>query len=256
MNKLGIVFGIVLSATLAACGGGGGGGAAPPPGPPGGGGGPTPTPPPLQPATSTIVTAIGATNGTPDQFTPHTGDTATGGQGQTVDGMPCAAVMYDNGYHVHAYLGVYVNNSLVALPPGVGMKNPAPPDARGFIDSGDCFYYTHIHDRSGYVHIEDINTGNAPITASLRTLGNLLDVWGLTVNANQFGQFSGPVRIYTSGPVFRGGGGAALDVPWTTYTLYTGDPHNIPIYSHEVIFVLVGPTFPTSLPNVHFYSQF
>jgi hypothetical protein len=170
--------------------------------------------------------------------------------------MPCAKTMYDNGYHIHAFLGVFVNGKPAALPWGVGMMDPSQPDARGFVETAGCYYYTHIHDSSGILHVEDINTQKATVQASLHTLGNFIDVWGITVNANQFGPFKGPVRIYTSGPQFRGGGGANLITQASTLKLYTGDPHNIQIYSHEVIFVEVGPTFLTSLPNVAFYIEY
>jgi hypothetical protein len=40
------------------------------------------------------------------------------------------------------------------------------------------------------------------------------------------------------------------------YTQWLGDPNAIPLYSHEVIFLEVGPTYPTILPNVIFYSEF
>lgn len=250
------------TALLVGCGGGGGGSSSTVPNGPGG---PpasstpptaTPTPAPLQPATFTIDTMLGATQGVANKFSPAFGNTSSGGQGQTVDGMPCAPVMYDNGYHVHAYLGVFVNGVQYALPWGVGMKMPSHPDSRGFVDTAKCYYYTHIHDSSGIIHVEDINEAHSPNTVSLHKLGDLLDVWGLTVNANQFGPFQGPVRVYTSGQVFRGGGGKNLTVPWTTLKLYNGDPHSVAIYSHEVIYVLVGPTFPKSLPNVNFYIEF
>src|SRR6202008_1932708 len=140
-----------------------------------------------------------------------------------------------------------VNGRQAALPWGVGMKDPAQPDVRGFVEKATCYYYTHIHDSSGILHVEDVNPNNATVKASLHTLGNIFDVWGITVNANQFGPFHGPVRIYTSGQQFRGGGGSNLITLASTLKLYTGDPHSIAIYSHEVIFIEVGPTFLKSL---------
>jgi hypothetical protein len=194
-----------------------------------------------------------------DMFTPTFGNTMSGGQGQTVDGnLPCRLTMFDMGstvYHVHAYLGVFVNGVQYALPWGVGMYKPNQPIS-GFVNTASCYYYTHIHDSSGIIHVEDPNTNHQANTVSLHTLKDLVDVWGVTVNANQFGQFHGPVRVYTSGQVFRGGGGANLTVPATDLSLYNADPNTIALFSHEVIFILVGPKFPTSLPNVKFYIEF
>jgi len=40
------------------------------------------------------------------------------------------------------------------------------------------------------------------------------------------------------------------------YTQYTGDINQIPLYSHQVIWILIGSGNPTgsSLPNVNFWS--
>lgn len=252
---------------LVACGGGGGSGSGTLPV------GPTSTVAPTQAAatptppgasTQTNVTTEGATFGTPDEFTPNVGDTSSGGQGQTVDGISCDPTMSNN-YHVHVYLGLFVNGSQVALPAGVGMNNPGAfgsgdPSYPGFINSASCFYHIHIHDQSGIVHIEDPDPNAVPITGSLYTLQNLFDIWGITVNSGQFGPFSGggtPLRVFTTGQVFRGDcdSTATCTVPATDLTYYGDNPSSIPMYSHEVIFVEVGPTWPTTLPNIQFYTE-
>ncbi|MEO9263826.1 MAG: hypothetical protein ABI282_07000, partial [Candidatus Baltobacteraceae bacterium] len=60
-------------------------------------------------------------------------------------------------------------------------------------------------------------------------------------------------EVFTSGQHFRKisptGGGTIKE---TTLTQWTGDPAAIPMYDHEVIWYLVGPTYPTSLPNINF----
>jgi hypothetical protein len=160
--------------------------------------------------------------------------------------------MPDN-YHVHLFLGVYNNGTLMALANGTGMVNPQPPDRTGFVNFANCFYFLHTHDSSGIVHIED--NQNVPGTQSIFTLKTYLDIWGITADSNHFGPFTGPVRVFTSGQVYRGNMNNGV-VSASTYTFYGTDPTNIPLYSHEVIFVEVGPTYPASLPNVSFYTQF
>ena len=210
-----------------------------------------PTPKPSPP---TIFTGPGRIRGTDDQFTPVDGDTATGGTGQVVDGISCDPTMSDN-YHVHAYIAVYVNGVHYALPDTIGMKHPQlePPD--GFTKYAHCFYDIHTHDASGILHVESTDPNHVPITGTIYTTQNLFDVWGITVNSTQVGQFTGPVEVYTSGQVYRGGPGNGV-IYRSMYTQWMGDPNTIPIYSHEVIFLLVGPTYPTILPNVEFYPEF
>src|SRR5579875_3124992 len=50
-----------------------------------------------------------------------------GGQGATVDGIPCNPTMSEI-YHVHFFLGVYDNGTEEVVPAGLGMVNPNPPD--------------------------------------------------------------------------------------------------------------------------------
>ena len=151
-------------------------------------------------------------------------------------------------YHVHVFLGVYNNGTLMALPEGTGMVNPGPA-INGFVGTAQCFYYTHTHDSSGIVHIE--SSSNTPLTQSLFTLKTYLDIWGQTADANHFGPFNGPVRVFTSGQKAGPIGGQLINA--NTYTFWGQDPTNIPLYSHEVIWVEVGPNYPTTLPNIQFF---
>lgn len=153
-----------------------------------------------------------------------------------------------NNYHVHAFIGVYDNGTYVAQPYATGMFNSQPP-VNGFVGVAQCFYYTHTHDSSGIIHIED--PMNVSTTVSIFTLKTYLDIWGMTANATHFGPFNGPVRVYTSGQV--GGPIGSQLIKATSYTFYGQDPTNIPLYSHEVIWVEVGPNYPASLPNIQFF---
>jgi len=211
----------------------------------------TPTAPSA--SSQTITTAQGAVDGQPNMFTPTEGDTATGGQGSPVDGITCDPTMSNN-YHVHIFLGVYYNGQLMALPTAIGMENPGAASA-GFVDSATCFYHIHTHDSSGIVHVEDPNPNNIPITGTMYTLQNVLDVWGITTDANHFGPFTGPVEVFTSGQVYRGDQNNQV-TPATDLTYWGQNAATVPLYSHEVIYVEVGPTYPTTLPNVSFYLEY
>ncbi|HTV91423.1 MAG TPA: hypothetical protein VMG98_01770 [Verrucomicrobiae bacterium] len=207
-------------------------------------------------------------NGTDGEFDPPYHDTPSGGQGplgSTFDNQTCAATMSNN-YHIHVFIGIYVDGTELALPRGLGIYgggNP-PPDE---IVYASCFYSTHTHDSTGVFHVEDPNPNNVPITQPIYATGDLFTIWGITVNSTQFGQFAGPVTVYTSGQVFRGGGdcsgnippsGTVLGgpiIPESDLSLWTGDPNAIPLYSHEVIWYLVGPNDPTSLPQINFDEE-
>lgn len=197
-----------------------------------------------------------------------------GGQGplgSSVDNISCDATMSEN-YHVHAYVGLYVNGQLVVIPDAIGIylaagdtTDPATSWPNQEIYAGTsstpgCFYHIHTHDESGMIHLEDPDPSGAPITASLFTTGNLFDIWGIQVSSTQFGPFQGPVTVYTSGQVYRGGCVSTGSTPWqcevgdSEYSLWTGDPRSVPLYSHEVVWYEVGSGNPDAqhLPGVSF----
>ena len=187
-------------------------------------------------------------------FTPNEGDTATGGQGSPVDtSITCDPTMSNN-YHVHVFLGVYYNGQLMALPAAIGMENPGAASA-GFINSATCFYHIHTHDSSDIVHVEDPDPNNVPMTGTMYTLQNVLDVWGVTTDANHFGPFTGPVEVFTSGQIYRGDQNNQV-TPASDLTYWGTNAATVPLYSHEVVIVEVGPTFPTSLPDISFYLEY
>ncbi|MFN2449395.1 MAG: hypothetical protein ABR508_06345 [Candidatus Baltobacteraceae bacterium] len=230
-NLLPAVSALMLAALLAACGGGGGGSSFTPPGGGNGGGAGLP---------ASVAGSSGMVNGLDNVFTPADGDSSSGGSGQTIDGIPCLATMDEAHYHVHVFVGLINNGSEEALPDGTGMNNPGA-DSGGVVSTASCFYYLHTHDASGVVHIEDPSTASR--TTSLHTLGQYLDIWGQPVSGT---------RVYTSGARYQGEGDQTVSN--TTYVQYTGDPHAIPLYAHEVIWFEWGPNYPaaSSLPSVHF----
>lgn len=242
--------------------------------------GPTPSPSALSWANA----GMGRINGLDGQFKPGAnGDKDTddgdmmpgapgalpqgGGQGpvgNTIDGISCDPSMSNN-YHVHAFIGLYVNGQEIAIPDAVGVVGATgdKTDSNGWPNQeiyGTCFYHMHTHDASGMIHMEDPDPSGAPVTASLFTVGNFFDIWGLQVNATQFGPFAGPVTVYTSGQFPRTGCSNApgsCDVGSNSYTLWTGNPLSIPLYMHEVVWFEVGSGNPDAahLPGVHFATE-
>ena len=203
---------------------------------------------------------------------PNDGDYPGGGHGPlntTIgpDNVPCLSAMYNGpippGYHVHAFLGIYYNGREVALPDGLGFADPqadgqfpgTPPGWTQY--ATHCYYEMHTHDASGLIHIETANAPPGGQKDTKYTLGDFLAVWGIQVTPMQFGPLSGAVSVYTSGPAAVGGPGTKGEVGSNHYSLYQGDPAQIPLYSHEVIWIVVGPNNPTgsSLPNVLFWDE-
>ena len=248
---------------------------------------PTPTTTPTSSPTAssqTVYVGMGATNGEGnmirtsapnDHGNSGAGDlepgdpgatTQGGGQGSPVDGISCDPSMSGN-YHVHFFVGLYVNGSEIAIPAGIGMVDPYPQQTwNGIpnqIPAATCFYHIHTHDASGEVHMEApsptcgaASSNNTPCDTSIFALGNFLDVWGISMSLTNFGPFQGPVQIYTTPPGYNYYTGCNGTVPCTTpstaYSLYTGDPRQIALYSHTTIWILVGTGNPTgaALPNI------
>lgn len=234
MRLIRIAAGLAAVFLLAACGGGGGGGSSPMV--PGGGGGGAPPPLP-----SSFTASSGATIGEDNAFTPNDGDASSGGNGQTVDGMPCLPTMDEAHYHVHVFVGLIVNGRELALPDGVGMKNPGA-DSGGVTSTASCFYYLHTHDAAGIVHIEDPSTASR--TTALHTLGQLFAIWGQPIGSW--------TTIYTSGQSYRGQG--SQFVSNSTYSRYGGSAGSMQLFAHEVIWLESGSPVigPSQLPAVQF----
>lgn len=168
-----------------------------------------------------------------------------------------------NNYHVHAFVGLFVNGTQVVIPDAIGIVNPGGDSVDRYSGwpnqeiYGDCFYHIHTHDDTGLVHLEDPNVQNLSIQESMFTTGNLFDIWGVSVGAMQFGPFSGPVTVYTSGQFSRDHqcfSNGICEVGANMYQPWTGDPAQIPLYSHEVIWYEVGSGNPDAmhLPGVSF----
>jgi hypothetical protein len=96
----------------------------------------------------------------------------------------------------------------------------------GIASDQSCFYWIHVHDTSGVLHIE------AP-TQKIYTLGNFLNIWNTA-----FSQMNYPVQLATS-------------AGWTVYVngkSYTGDFGNIPLNAHTLI--TMGYNSPNITPDI------
>jgi hypothetical protein len=200
--------------------------------------GPTPTPINIYP---------GRVTGEDNAFSPPDGDIDPTRR-TDVDGIPCAPSMSENQYHVHVYVGILAGGRQIAVPDQIGLYQPGPI-VKGYTFTAKCYYYIHTHDASGLIHLEVFS--NAPLSASLFVLKNVLDVWGVTVGPGNVGKLNGNVRTFVAttelGSTFT-----------SNYSEYLGDPNGIALYSHEAIWLEVGPpyTLPPYLPAISFYNEY
>lgn len=221
----------VASATLATallvgmtgCGGGGGGSsqANPPPpsapAPP-----PAPVPDPVPPLSSVIVDlddnhAIGVERW-------PSGNTAQGGQGAEVQGIPCLLNMPE-AYHVHSHVTIYLDGEAQSVPANIGIHPQQP--AR-------CFYLIHTHDRSGKIHVE----AEAPGTF---TLGQLFAIWGQPLETDNVAGITGkPIVVYSTENA--------------TVTKVTTDWKAIELTTHKEITIQIGTPI-TEIPNYHWSAN-
>ena len=203
-------------ASVAGCGGTGGGSAVAPVSKGGQSAtrqtAPAPTPTPIQ-------LVIGGTIG---QVTFPDGDTATGGQGQQVDGINCVGSL-NNQFHHHVHLSLFVNGTQIAVPKGTGMKDPGH---NSFIYHADCFYALHTHDQTGIIHIE-------PRTSLTFTLKQWFDLWGEPLSTNGFAGYTGSVAVYLNGVYQPGMDPNTITFsPYLEITLVIGTaPSWIPVYT-------------------------
>jgi hypothetical protein len=141
------------------------------------------------------------------------GDTALGGQGSPVDGIPC-----DNApihFHIHSHVTLFQNGTQVAIPIAIGLMNPVYTSGGNIANTASCFYHVHTHDRSGIIHQEN------PTTTTF-TVGNLFDIWGEPLTNSNIAGVSGPTLFYIG------------------TSLFTGDPRTITFTNHEQVTLEVG----------------
>ena len=144
-----------------------------------------------------------------------------------VDGITCDRVMYDNGYHIHAHLSIYVNGQSVTIPKGVGMASDL-----------SCFYWLHTHTSDGILHIE------SPDSSRKLGLNNFLTIWH-----DHFASMGFPAELTQSG-------GWQLFINGAPYSGRYGSPLTtlLPLSSHEILTLEYGsPLRPPDTPaSYHF----
>jgi len=211
---IGILISSTLAFALAACGGGGG--SDPAPQPPSS---PLPAPPSIPPLASPLIKLQSQAVGTVSRW--PSGDSTTGGQGQTVDGFACAQM--PETYHVHAHLSLFLNGDQLIVPDHVGIPSPG---------GMECAYSIHTHDASGEIHIESPTPGTF-------TLGNLFHIWGEPLDRTNIGGIAGlPITVY----IVDEGNAAATE--------YTGDLLNMDLPAHRQITIQIG----TAIPSIPVYD--
>ena len=141
------------------------------------------------------------------------GSTASGGQGDPVDTIPCGTGADAEHYHVHVSL--FVNGQQQAMPLGVGIDN-AVVVGDSLAIAGTCFYWLHAHDRTGIIHVEPAETGHT------FTLGEYFDIWGEPLTSSNVAGNQGDVTVYIDG------------------ARYLGDPRAIVLAAHQQITLEVG----------------
>jgi hypothetical protein len=140
-----------------------------------------------------------------------------------VDGVQCLG-SESLAYHIHAHLTLYQDGKPVTLPAFIGIP------AAANIPGGSCFYWLHVHDTTGVVHVESPTTQNY-------TLGQFLDVWQRTAQLDAQGGASQPV----SDAFVRALRAASPDA----IHVYVGDQlvtdySSIPLTPHELITIEIG----------------
>jgi hypothetical protein len=206
---------------------------------------------------SPVNISAGAINGADNMFKPNDGDTKTGGRGNPVDKIPCDATEYVSDYHVHMYLGLVYKGRQIAVPDAIGLKGPGPEGGPpvtipGYISTAKCYYFIHTHDASGMIHIE--SSSNLPPSATVYTLKDVLDVWGMKYTSTSFGKFKGELRVFVGNPAALGD----LTVSKYAQFKHAGKLGTIAIKSHEVIWIEIGKPVAKSgkLPPVTFYTEY
>jgi hypothetical protein len=133
----------------------------------------------VQQPDGTYLTPDGRVFAAPDEFgSQECGDVRWPAAEDSVDLALAAGVPVDPvewlTYHVHTYVGVFVDGEPEVVPAGIGIDN-----------DGHRIAGLHTHDCSGTVHLE----AEGPIEL---TLGQFADSWGVKLDGQCFADLCGP----------------------------------------------------------------
>lgn len=156
-------------------------------------------------------------------------------KGATIDGISCDA-LEQSASHYHTHLQVYVNGDPVQVPTDVGRQAPG------------CFYWLHTHDiqgDQGDIHIE------APAGKTFQ-LSQFFDIWGQQWTANSFmghkidATNTLTAYVYTPDASQQPDqSGTFTSTPPGNLQPYTGDPRQITLAAHQIIYLEYGtPVIP------------
>jgi hypothetical protein len=149
------------------------------------------------------------------------GSTATGGQGNPVNGVPCAPANLT--YNLFTHLAIYNDGAQIMIPGKAGIVRDANNNLV-------CVYHVHTHtdDHSGRIHVENA-------VATSYTLGQFFAIWGMPLTTTDVAGITGKtLSMY----IIDGG----------TVSQFTGDPATIELRSHRHIALVLG-TPVTELKN-------
>jgi hypothetical protein len=125
--------------------------------------------------------------------------------------------------HYHAHLAILYQGTPVSVPQNIGI-------------TGKCLYWLHTHDDTGVIHIE------APQSASKRSfvLGEFFQVWKQPLSTSQVAT----LKVQK---------GQEL-VAFVDGQRHTGDPRKIPLKSHTLVTLEIGPPITDPPPGFEFPS--
>jgi hypothetical protein len=140
-----------------------------------------------------------------------------------VDGVQCLG-NETLAYHIHQHLTLYQDGKPVTLPANIGIP------VGSNIPGGTCYYWLHVHDTTGVVHVESPTTQNY-------TLGQFLDIWQRTTQLDAQGGGSTQVSDAFVRALRAASPG---DVHVYVGDKETSDYNSIPLTAHELITIEIG----------------
>jgi hypothetical protein len=190
-----------------------------------------------------------------------------GNSNTTINGVACnlggEAKLTSTSYHVHTFLGLFVNGTQYAIPDGLGMMNPTNDEPISNF-SNACFIHTHAP--SGIIHVEDpTNTENFSVEYPQYSVQSLLAIWGYGSITNLVSAiapgFSGPINVYVGTPCPGNAVGCASpqknpngngDDLVTTYTLQSAPLGSVLFGHHVAIWIIAGSMPAAGVPAIDF----